>query len=788
MMMDNNEPGILKSSPVAFYSCNLKGEITFFNIAAEKLWGRKPTLGKDLWCGAWKTYYEDGTPLPIEKHPAAIALKTKNFSKKSEVKIERPDHSFRVILIIPQPDFNHANELVGAHFYIIDSSEFLSDHIKKATLSAIVETSDDAIISKDLNGTITSWNAGAQRIFGYTEAEALGRHITMLIPKSRLHEEDEIISKLKKGERIDHFETIRLDQSGRPIAISLTISPIKNIHGEIVGASKVARDISEHVQNHEKKEILSAIVESSDDAIISKDLEGTIMSWNKGAQKIFGYSEKEAVGNPITMLIPKDKLQEENHIISRISQGEKIDHFETVRMHKSGREIQVSITVSPVKNHKGVIVGASKVARDITLQAESKKALENYSRNLEVLNSVGKSISENLNFKEILQRVIKTTTELTHSQIGVFFYEVENPDENHSYFAVSGAKKADFEKLEILRFQDLVPESFHKTQVFIIKDIDERLPEKHPMYEKLKLQLGYKSYMAVPLLSKTGLVIGGFFFGHAEKDHFTSEDRLLVRNIASQTATTLQNSYLFEQVKNLSAKKDEFIAVASHELKTPLTSVKGYLQLLGEMNNDEKTGQFIEKSLSQVDKLNSLIEDLLNMSRLETGRLEFHIEKYDINEMLKEVIGTFNYSSQDHVIEHNLDDNSVVVTGDGQRIEQVVINLISNAIKYSPHANRVQVKLENFEDRVKVSVRDYGIGISSEHQKNLFERFYRVENSKGIGGLGIGLYLSKQIIDRHNGEIGVSSEYGEGSEFYFILPKENTRLRDRQMNFELVSD
>ena len=788
-MEDNNELGILKSSPVAFYSCNLKGEISFFNTAAERLWGRKPTIGKDLWCGAWKIYYEDGTPLPKEEHPVALALKTKNFSKKSEVKIERPDHSFRMILIIPQPDLNSANELVGAHFYMIDSSEFLSDHIKKATLSAIVETSDDAIISKDLNGTITSWNAGAERIFGYTEAEALGRHITMLIPKSRLHEEDEIISKLKKGERIDHFETIRLDQSGRPIAISLTISPIKNIYGEIVGASKVARDISERVQNHEKKEILSAIVESSDDAIISKDLEGTIMSWNNGAQKIFGYSEKEAVGNSITMLIPKDKLREENLIISRISQGEKIDHFETVRMHKSGREIQVSITVSPVKNHKGVIVGASKVARDITLQAESKKALEKYSRNLEVLNSVGKSITENLNFKEILQRVIKITTELTHSQIGVFFYEGENPDENNSYFAVSGAKRTDFEKLEILRFQDLVPESFHKTQVFIIKDTEERLPEKHPMYEKLKLQLGYKSYMAVPLLSKTGSVIGGFFFGHAEKDHFSSEDRLLVRNIASQTATTLQNSYLFEQVKNLSAKKDEFIAVASHELKTPLTSVKGYLQLLGEMNNnDEKTSLFIEKSLSQVDKLNSLIEDLLNMSRLETGKLEFNIDKYDINEILKEVINTFNYSSQNHIIEHNLSDHAVMVTGDGQRIEQVVINLISNAIKYSPHANRVQVKLENFEDRVKVSVRDYGIGISNEHQENLFERFYRVENSKGIGGLGIGLYLSKQIIDRHKGKIGVSSEYGEGSEFYFILPKKNTKLWDRQMNFELLSD
>ena len=770
------EMTILENSPVAFYSCNLNGQITYFNNAAVKLWGRKPAIGEDLWCGSWKMYNPDGSTMPLEEHPAIQAIQNGQFGQKVQVKIQSPDHNYKLILINSQPQYDIEKNIIGAHFTLIDLSDQLTDHIKQSTLSAIVESSDDAIISKDLNGIITSWNAGAQRIFGYSEDEILGKSITTLIPESRINEEEKIISRLKEGKRIDHFETLRVDKSGRLIPLSLTISPVKNIHGKVVGASKVARDITERLKGHEKQAILSAIVESSDDAIISKNLEGIITSWNRGAQKIFGYSEEEAIGNSITMLIPDEKIKEETLILGKIKKGEKIDHFETTRQHKSGREISVSITVSPVKDHNNNIIGASKVARDITLQVESKEALKKYSENLEILNSVGKSISENLDFKEILQQVIKITTKLTQSSLGLFFYDVENLEENdHGYFAISGASREVIENLNISCFNDLLAGSSQKKQLLNIEDIDIVNQENNSIYHSLKNQLDLKSFMAVPVVSKSGLVIGGLFFGHTEKNHFNPEHQLLIKNIAGQTATSLQNSHLFEQVKSLSEKKDEFIALASHELKTPLTTIKGYLQLLCKMNFNEKADLFLNKTLNQVERLNHLIEDLLDMSRVESGKLEFNIEPFDLKDMLVEIIDTFNYSSQSHKIEHNMGENSVMLKGDSQRIEQVITNLLSNAIKYSPHANKVKVKLEDRDNCIVVKVRDYGIGLSEQQQKNLFERFYRAENSKGINGLGIGLYISKQIIDRHNGEIGVLSNDGKGSEFYISLPKEKKR-------------
>ena len=191
-----------------------------------------------------------------------------------------------------------------------------------ALLNAIVDSSDDAIISKDLTGIITSWNKGAERLFGYTAEETIGRPVTMLIPADRLDEEAKILEQLKGGERVDHFETIRVRKDGSQLNISLTISPVKDANGRIIGASKVARDISERKLVEKASALLSAIVDSSDDAIISKDLNGIITSWNKGAERLFGYTAEETIGRPVTMLIPADRLAEEVKILEQLKRGD----------------------------------------------------------------------------------------------------------------------------------------------------------------------------------------------------------------------------------------------------------------------------------------------------------------------------------------------------------------------------------------------------------------------------------------------------------------------------------
>ena len=235
-------------------------------------------------------------------------------------------------------------------------------------LTSIIDSSDVAIISKTVDGVITSWNRAAERIFGWTAAEAIGRHITLIIPEDRHGEEDEVLARIRAGEVIDHYETVRVSKDGRPLNISLTVSPLRDETGRIIGASKIARDITTRRNLEDERDRLVAIIDSSDDAIVSKTLDGVIRSWNGGAERIFGWTAAEAVGRHITLIIPEDRLAEENEVLARLRRGETIDHFETVRVTKYGQLLTISLTVSPVKDRTGRIVGASKIARDVTLR------------------------------------------------------------------------------------------------------------------------------------------------------------------------------------------------------------------------------------------------------------------------------------------------------------------------------------------------------------------------------------------------------------------------------------
>ena len=252
----------------------------------------------------------------------------------------------------------------------------------RSLAAAIVASSDDAIVTKSLDGIIRTWNKGAEKMFGYTAKEAIGQPVLMLFPEDRQQEETEIISLIRSGQLVDHYETVRKKKDGSLIDVSVTISPLFDAAGNVIGASKVARDVTEEKKAAEAKSHLAAIVESTDDAIISKTTEGIIKSWNKGAEKIFGYTSEEMIGQPIMTIIPSDRKFEEADILSRICRGERIDHFETVRVHKDGRYVDVSVTISPIFNAQGKVVGASKVAKDIT---DQKRAHERMQQELEKL-------------------------------------------------------------------------------------------------------------------------------------------------------------------------------------------------------------------------------------------------------------------------------------------------------------------------------------------------------------------------------------------------------------------
>jgi PAS domain S-box-containing protein len=249
---------VLDALPAAVYITDPAGRITYFNEAAAALWGHRPELGKSEWCGSWKLYWPDGRPLPHGECPMALAVKERRPIRGVEAVAERPDGSRVPFISHPTPLFDASGTFVGAVNMLVDITERKHAEDYAQRLTSIVEFSHDAIVSKDLNGVIVSWNSGAERLFGYSAAEVIGQSITILIPPDRLNEEPGILARIVRGEHIDHYETIRRRKDGSPIEISLTVSPVKDASGRIVGASKIARDISERRQAQEQQNVLVA--------------------------------------------------------------------------------------------------------------------------------------------------------------------------------------------------------------------------------------------------------------------------------------------------------------------------------------------------------------------------------------------------------------------------------------------------------------------------------------------------------------------------------------------------
>jgi PAS domain S-box-containing protein len=247
---------ILDELPAAIYVTDALGQITYFNEAAATLWGHRPSIGTSEWCGSWKLFWPDGRPLPHGECPMAVAIKEKRSVRGLEAVAERPDGTRVSFLPYPTPLFDGDGVLIGAVNMLIDMTDRKQAEQAKQRLASIVQFSEDAIVSKNLTGVIQTWNAGAERLFGYTASEAIGRSIEMLIPRDRLHEEPEILARIRRGERIEHYETVRVRKDGRLIDISLTVSPIKDTDGRVIGASKIARDITERRKAQEQRELL----------------------------------------------------------------------------------------------------------------------------------------------------------------------------------------------------------------------------------------------------------------------------------------------------------------------------------------------------------------------------------------------------------------------------------------------------------------------------------------------------------------------------------------------------
>jgi PAS domain S-box-containing protein len=359
-----------ESSDDAIVAKRLDGTITRWSPGAERMFGytAEEIVGRSI-----------ATLLPPdevaqEEELLARLMRGERIDHFETERVRKDGERITVLATI-SPIRDEAGRIVGASKVARDVTEQRKLEVLRTRLAAIVESSDDGIISKSPTGIVQTWNGGAEKIFGYTAEEAIGKSITLIIPEDRLHEETMILDRIRRGERVDHFRTVRRRKDGHLIRVSVTSSPIRDTNGTIIGASKIVRDITAHEQSMELRAHLASIVESSDDAIISKTLDGTITSWNRAAERIFGYRAEEIIGQSIKRLVPPDRIQEEEGILERLRRGERVDHFETVRLTKSGGLLDVSVTSSPIRDASGNVVGASKVARVITERKLAEMAL-----------------------------------------------------------------------------------------------------------------------------------------------------------------------------------------------------------------------------------------------------------------------------------------------------------------------------------------------------------------------------------------------------------------------------
>lgn len=544
---------------------------------------------------------------------------------------------------------------------------------------------------------------------------------------------------------------------------------------------------------------LSALIESADDAIISKSLEGVITSWNSGAERIFGYTADEIIGKPVTILIPDDHIDEEPTILSRIRSGERIDHYETVRVRKDGERVDISLTVSPIKDANGTIIGASKVARNIGERKKAEQALREQSEIIEAVNRLGQTLAGELDLHKLVQAVTDTTTGITAARFGAFFYNVLDQDgQLHLLYALSGVPREVFDG-SMPRSSDIFPATFREEGTVRLNDVkkEPHFGKNSPFYGMPESDFPVRSYLAIPVISRSGDVYGGLFFGDPEEGFFTERGARIVEGLASQAAIAMDNARLYEaaqraraeaentaqenerlyrQAQEASQLKEEFLATVSHELRNPLNAILGWSRMLrsGKVPEDgvPKVLETIERNAQAQTQL---IDDLLDVSRIITGKLRMDVRPADPNLFIEAAIEAVKPAAEAKGVrlQKIMDTSSVSVPGDPIRLQQVVWNLLSNAIKFSDRGCHVQVRLERVNSHVEIVVSDSGQGIAADFLPHVFDRFRQEDQrtTRQHGGMGLGLAIVKTLVELHGGSVWAASPgTGQGATFTVSLP------------------
>jgi PAS domain S-box-containing protein len=623
-------------------------------------------------------------------------------------------------------------------------------------------------ISSLKDGRLVEVNETFVKTTGYAREEAIGKTTIELGLWAKPQDRDEELNLVRQFQRVREAEYTFRMRDGREVIGLLSAEHIE-IGGESY-ALTVIQDITERKKAQRAQTLLGAIIESSDDAIISKDLNGMIMSWNRGAERLFGYLEQEVIGKSITILIPSERYEEEVEILRRLRQGERIEHYETLRLTKDGRWVNVSLTISPIRDDKGQIIGASKIARDITERKQIETTVQKQSERLRLMWEAASVLLTTEEPDKMLRGLFHKIA--LHFGLDTYFnFMVNHTGDALQLESCIGIPEEVAQTITRLEFGQAVCGNVALRGAPITATF---IQESDDSMTQLVNSFGIRAYTCNPLMAD-GRLLGTLSFASRTRDQFEADELEFLRTITHYVTVAYERLRLVRELKDNDRRKDEFLATLAHELRNPLAPLRNGLQILRLAEDNPDTVEQARAMMDrQVQQMVRLIDDLLDLSRISQGKIDLRKERVNLSVILENAIEISRplIEQSGHRFTCNLPLEPVFVDADVTRLAQVFANLLNNAAKYTRKEGRIQLNVRQQGSEVVVSVKDNGIGIPVFMLTKVFEMFIQV-NPSGVSqdGLGIGLSIARRLVEMHGGTIEAHSEgNGAGSEFIVRLP------------------
>jgi PAS domain S-box-containing protein len=741
----------------AVITTDIEGRVTYLNSVAESLtgWKHEEALGRPL--DTVFRIVNEATRRPVES-PAARALRDGVVvGLANHTLLIQRDGAERPIDDSAAPIRDEQGRVTGCVLIfrdVIAQRRLERDKAHRLLtarlLASIVESSDDAIISKSLEGIIQTWNAGAERLFGYTAEQAVGRHISLVIPADRIGEEDQIIASLKAGQRVEHFETERLRSDGQRILVSLTISPIKDEGGSVIGASKIVRDVTRQRQAEEReRQLLSEAVAANtkfraffdQGALFAgiMDVDGTILEPNRLSWEGCGYTREQIVGKPFwegPWWTPSPSAALVKQIKEACTQAAAGQTFrgELPYFLADGSERMADVTIQPIRDETGRVLFLAPTGTDIT---DRKRAEAD---------------------REKFVTLIENSTDF----IGMC-------DLQSIPFFVNraGLEMMGLDSIEQARRTAVRDFFFPEDQLRIMNEFFPAVLEKGHGEIEVRFRhfkTGEARWMAYKVLTLTDSA--GQPLGLATVSQDVTERKRLEDNLRKLAA----------DLSEADRRKDEFLATLAHELRNPLAPLCNMLEVLKRAGGDGAMLQTARDTIErQLGQLVRLVDDLLDLNRITHNRLELRPSQVELASVIRQAVEACRplADSAGHELRITLPAEPIYLHADAARLAQVFGNLLNNSCKYTSPGGKIWVTAERLGSEVVVAFKDTGTGIPPDKLDNIFDMFTQVDRSLegSRGGLGIGLTLVKRLVRMHGGSIEARSPgEGQGSEFVVRLP------------------